>query len=174
MTPTKQTLVIALAVIVVVTMTASVASSYRSDADHSRASSDPQRENDRGRLANGDNPRDCQTGAALAPPFRGLITFHEGGTLSEFGVGPGSTPALRSPGHGVWRHEHGWRDYSFGFTHYRYDVSGALIGSNDITSALELGPSGDEYATSSAVQVFDASGNLIATACVTTAGTRFE
>jgi hypothetical protein len=78
MTPTKQTLVIALAVIVVVTMTASVASSYRSDADHSRASSDPQRENDRGRLANGDNPRDCQTGAALAPPFRGLITFHEG------------------------------------------------------------------------------------------------
>jgi hypothetical protein len=56
--------------------------------------------------------RNCQTGAPLAPSFRGLFTFHEGGTMSEFGVGPGSTPALRSPGHGIWQREHGWQDYS--------------------------------------------------------------
>ena len=169
----RKTFIIASALITAVTMTASGVSSYEND-DDSQASSDPSEKTIVGVWRTAITPRDCQTGAALAPPFRGLITFHEGGTLSEFGVGPGSTPALRSPGHGVWRREHGWRDYSFSFTHYRYDVSGALIGSNDITSELELEASGDEYTTSSAVQVFNASGNLIANACVTTAGTRFE
>ena len=27
--------------------------------------------------------RDCASGAALGPPFRSLLTFHSGGTLSE-------------------------------------------------------------------------------------------
>jgi hypothetical protein len=46
--------------------------------------------------------RDCATGNALGPPFRTLLTFHSGGTLSE---SPGTTqfaPGQRSAGHGVW------------------------------------------------------------------------
>ena len=50
--------------------------------------------------------------------------------MSEYGIGPGSSPALRSPGHGVWRREQGWQDYSFAFTYYRYDASGVFIGSH--------------------------------------------
>ena len=46
--------------------------------------------------------RDCATSAPLGPPFRTLLTFHTGGTLSE---SPGTTqfaPGQRSSGHGLW------------------------------------------------------------------------
>jgi len=80
-------------------------------------------------------PVNCQTGVPLAPPFRSLLTFNEGGTMSEYGITPGLTPALRSPGHGVWQRGQGWADYSFAFTFYRYDASGLFIGS---TAAMTL------------------------------------
>lgn len=119
--------------------------------------------------------RNCQTGAPLGPlVIRGLITFHEGGTMSEFGVAPGSTPALRSPGHGVWDREHGWQEYSFAFIHNRYDATGVFIGTQRIRATLELGGSGDEFTTRSAIETLDANDNVIATGCATSGGTRFE
>ena len=119
-------------------------------------------------------PINCQTGDPLAPPFPGLFTFNEGGTMSEYGIGPGSNPALRSPGHGVWQHEQGWQDYSYAFTYYRYNSSGVFIGSQKVTSALKLGESGDEFISHSVVSVLDTNDNVIATFCATAAGTRFE
>jgi hypothetical protein len=119
------------------------------------------------------SPRDCQTGAPLGS-LRGLFTFNEGGTMAEYGIPPGSSPALRSPGHGLWRHEHGWEGYSLVFTYYRYNAGGGFIGSQKVTAALELGASGNEFTTSSAVQVFDANDNPIGSGCATAAGTRFE
>ena len=71
-------------------------------------------------------PRNCQTGQRYPDSLQGLFTFNQGGTMSEYGIGPGSSPALRSPGHGVWQREHGWQDYSFAFTYYRYNASGVL------------------------------------------------
>ena len=94
--------------------------------------------------------------------------------MSEYGIGPGSTPALRSPGHGVWQREQGWQEYSFAFTYYRYNASGVFIGSQKVTGALILGPGDDEFATTSVIEVFDVTGNLIGTGCATAAGTRFE
>src|SRR5260370_41655439 len=44
--------------------------------------------------------RDCQTGAAQRT-FPALFTFAKGGTLTE--TTAGQSPALSSPGHGVWR-----------------------------------------------------------------------
>ena len=117
---------------------------------------------------------DCQTGVPLGAPFPGLFTFNEGGTMSEYGIGPGSNPALRSPGHGVWQHAQGWQNYSYAFTYYRYNSSGVFIGSQKVTSALELAASGDEFITHSVVSVLDANNNVIATFCATAAGTRFE
>ena len=83
-------------------------------------------------------PHNCQTGAPFRP-LAGQFTFHQGGTMAEYGIGPGSSPALRSPGHGVWQRRHGWQVYSFAFTFYRYDASGVLLGSQKITGDLELG-----------------------------------
>ena len=119
-------------------------------------------------------PVNCQTGDPLGPPFAGLFTFNKGGTMSEYGIGPGGSPAVRSPGHGVWQHELSWQNYSYTFTFYRYNSSGVFIGSQKVTSALELGESGDEFTTHSAVEILDANDNVIATFCATAAGTRFE
>lgn len=117
-------------------------------------------------------PVNCETGGALVPAFPGLFTFHKGGTMSEYGIGPGSNPALRSPGHGLWQRvndEH----YSFTFIFYRYDTSGIFIGSQKITASLKLGESGNEFTTRSTIKVFDANDNLIGTGCATAVGTRF-
>jgi hypothetical protein len=119
-------------------------------------------------------PVNCQTGAPLAPPFRSLLTFNTGGTMSEYGISPGGTPALRSPGHGVWQHGHGWQDYTYTFTFYRYNASGVFIGSQKVISALELGASGQEITTSAAVEILDANDNVVAAFCANAAGTRFE
>jgi len=116
----------------------------------------------------------CQTGDPLGPPFASLLTFNEGGTMSEYGINAGGSPAGRSPGHGVWQREHGWQDYSYTFTFYRYNSSGVFIGSQKVTSALELGASGDELTTNAVVQILDANDNVIATFCAQAAGTRFE
>jgi hypothetical protein len=94
--------------------------------------------------------------------------------MSEYGIGPGSSPALRSPGHGVWQREHGWQDYSVAFTYYRYNASGLFLGSQKVTAILELGASGDEFTTNSKIEVLDANDNVLVTACGTAAGTRFE
>jgi hypothetical protein len=117
--------------------------------------------------------RNCQTGEPLGS-LAGLFTFNEGGTMSEYGIGPGSSPALRSPGHGVWQREHGWQEYSFAFTYYRYNAGGAFIGSQRVRGTLELGSGGDDFATTSAIEILDANGNSVGAGCGTAAGTRFE
>ncbi len=94
--------------------------------------------------------------------------------MAEYGIGPGASPALRSPGHGVWRREHGWQDYSFTFMFYRYDTSGILLGSQKITATLDLYAGGDEFATRSAIQMLDVNDSVIGTGCATAAGKRFE
>lgn len=46
--------------------------------------------------------RDCATTAPLGAPFRSILTFHHGGTISESPANPGFAPGQRSPGHGIW------------------------------------------------------------------------
>ena len=53
--------------------------------------------------------RNCQTGEPVVFSSEVYSLFNEGGTMAEYGIGPGSSPALRSPGHGLWRREHGWQ-----------------------------------------------------------------
>lgn len=72
------------------------------------------------------------------------------------------------------RVEHGWQEYSFAFTYYRYDVNGAFVGSQRIRATLVLGASGDEFDAKSTVEVLDASDNVVATAGAASVGTRFE
>lgn len=119
-------------------------------------------------------PRNCLTGLEVAPSFPGLFTFNKGGTMSEYGISPGLTPALRSPGHGIWQHKEGWQDYSFVFTYYRYNASGVFISSQRITAALALGADGDSFTTISAIEVLDANDNVVSNGCATAVGTRFE
>ena len=165
----KQTLVIALAVITALTVTSAIVS-----GQDSQQSSNASETTIVGVWRTVVTPRNCQTGDQVAPSFPGLFTFNKGGTLSEYGISPGLSPALRSPGHGVWQHEQGWQGYSLVFTFYRYNASGVFIGSQKITATLELGEGGNDFTTNSSIEVFDANNNLIGTGCATAAGTRFE
>jgi len=170
---TKQTLGIAFAVVSAATIMGSIVSAQ---ADHNRQSSPSSTANERtirGVWRTVVTPRSCQTGDPIFS-LPGLFTFSQGGTMSEFGIPPGSSPALRSPGHGVWQREHGWHEYSFAFTYYRYNASGAFIGSQKVTAALELGAGGDEFASRSAIEILDVNDNVMATGCATATGTRFE
>ncbi len=122
-------------------------------------------------------PRNCQTGDPIPniSPIRGLFTFNEGGTMAEYGIGPGQTPALRSPGHGVWDQQRRHRgNYSFTFIYNRYDASGVFLGVQKITATLTLGASGNSFTTNSAIEILDANDNVIGVGCATAVGTRFE
>ena len=168
----KERLVIALAVTMAWTMTVCTVSGQNAQ-DKQSSASNAHEKTLVGVWRTVVTGRNCQTGDPLGS-LPGLFTFNEGGTMAEYGIPPGSSPALRSPGHGLWQREHGWQDYSVLFTYYRYNASGVFIGSQKVTAALELGASGNEFTTRSAVQVFDANDNQIGSACATAAGTRFE
>jgi len=118
-------------------------------------------------------PHNCQTGDPFTP-LAGQFTFYQGGTMAEYGIGPGSSPALRSPGHGVWQRRQGWQLYSFAFTFYRYNASGVLLGSTRVTGNLELGGSGDAFTTRSAIEILDVNDVVVGSGCATAAGTRFD
>jgi hypothetical protein len=104
----------------------------------------------RGDAGDGDN---CQTGAPF-PSLAGLFTFHQGGTLAEYGIGrfESRTP---EPGHGVWQRLAGWQLYSFAFTFNRYNASGIFLGTQRVAGELKLGASGDTFATRSVVEILD-------------------
>ena len=169
----KNMVVIAFAVISALTITASIVSAQSVQDRPSSESSRADARSIRGVWRTVVTPRNCQTDDPIVS-LAGLFTFYEGGTMSEYGIGPGSSPALRSPGHGLWQREHGWRDYSFAFTFYRYDASGVFLGSQKITAALELFAGGDAFASRSAIEVLDVNDNVIGTGCATAAGKRFE
>ena len=173
MTLTKQRLVIGFTVISALTGTVTIASAQNTENRQSSTTSHASARTIRGVWRTAVTPYNCQTGQPIIS-LSGLFTFHQGGTMSEYGIGPGSSPALRSPGHGVWQREHGWQEYSFAFTFYRYNASGVFLGSQKITAALELGASGDDFASRSAIEILDVSGNLIGMGCATAVGTRFE
>ncbi len=119
-------------------------------------------------------PRNCDTGAPLGPPFPGLFTFNKGGTMAEYGIGPGSSPALRSPGHGIWERERSWREFSFAFTFYRYDAAGIFLGSQKITANARFEPDSNSFMSNSVVNILNVNGDVVATFCATAVATPFE
>ena len=173
MTIPKHRLLIAFAVAVILTTPVSIVFAQDIQNERSTTTSQANARTLRGVWRTVVTPRNCQTGEAF-PSLQGLFTFNQGGTMSEYGIGPGSSPALRSPGHGVWKREHGWHDYSFAFTFYRYNASAALIGSQKVTAALELGASGDAFVSRSVIEILDVNDNAIGIGCATAVGTRFE
>lgn len=111
--------------------------------------------------------RNCQTGAPVAPAFPGLLGFHVGGTLS-------GTSTVAAAAFGNWRREQGWQHYSFAFTNFRYNTSGAFIGTQTVRQTAEISENGNELTSTGTVEIFDVSGNQIGTGCSTATGTRFE
>jgi hypothetical protein len=169
----KRTWIVPYAVISTLAMTVSLAAAQDTQPQQSSATSTASERTIQGVWRTVVTPRNCETGEAILT-LSGLFTFNQGGTMSEYGIGPGSSPALRSPGHGVWQREHGWQDYSFAFTFYRYNASGVFLGSQNVRATLELGGDGEAFASRSALETLDVNGAVIGTGCATAVGTRFE
>ncbi len=114
--------------------------------------------------------RNCQTGEAIrtAPA---TSTYVRGGTMVEFGTG--SAPLPRSPGQGVWSYIAG-RHYTSVFKFFRFGADGSLIGTTKVHRQIELSRNENTLNITSASEVFNASGVLIANGCSTETGTRFE
>lgn len=115
----------------------------------------------------------CQSGAAIGAPFQSLLTFADGGTLTESTANAMFFPAIRGPGHGVWSRVHRGQ-YSAASIAF-ITMNGALVKTQKITQTIEMGPNPDEFTTPQAsVQFFDPAGNLLMTGCATAVGERFE
>src|SRR6266550_4306788 len=103
--------------------------------------------------------------------FPSLIEFARGGTVVESNAG---TPqALKTPGEGVWRHSTD-NAYAFRFKFFTFNTSNVFTGWTIIAGETNVDSTGNTNAGSATVKVYDPNGNLLATLCAETAGTRFE
>jgi hypothetical protein len=112
--------------------------------------------------------RICATGNAIAHVST-MSTYGQGGVISE--ISGGQTPAVRSPGLGVWNHVRG-REYAEALRFYRFNPDGTRAGKTVIVSNFtHLLDDTLDYV--SIVKNYDAAGNLVQTLCATTTSTRF-
>jgi hypothetical protein len=116
--------------------------------------------------------KNCSTDAELAPPFTSLLTFAQGGTLTETTAAPAFFPAVRGPAHGVWS----WTG------NHQYQASmlalitlnGALVKTQTVTQKISLGSNGQDFASSATIQFASPKGEVIANGCAAAVGIRFE
>jgi hypothetical protein len=102
--------------------------------------------------------------------FRVMLTFHQGGTMMD---GPSTPPALRTPAQGVWSHTADG-NYSFRMKTFTFDAQNVFTGWSIISGELTVDATGDANSGPATVEVYDPNGNLVASLCAETVGTRFE
>ena len=114
----------------------------------------------------------CDTGARLSPDFHVLMSFNQGGTLTGYGIAPGSGP-FDGPEFGNWV-KTGDRAYRLREVNYNYDDNGTFTGRAEITVMVRLDADADSLTANSTVDVFDANGNFLFSFCGKWSGKRFE
>jgi len=115
----------------------------------------------------------CPSGPAIVPPFKSLLTFNAGGTMTETTDNPMFFPAFRGPGHGVWSHtgRHTYSADSIAFI----TMNGVLAKTQTIRQTIEIGDDPNQFTTTEAsVQFFDPSGTSLVSGCASATGQRFE
>jgi len=118
------------------------------------------------------NPTVCQTGAAI-PSFSVLLSFAQGGTLTESINSLAFLPGQRSVGLGVWSHTHG-RTYKAiwdGFIQFDSSAPGTLKrGVQRLNWDFTM--DGDQATIDATSQFLDINGNVLASTCATGTATR--
>lgn len=103
--------------------------------------------------------------------FRGISSFHEGGTMSE--TAASSSPSLRSAAHGVWERE-SRGTYSASFIFLRFNPDGTFAGTQKTTATNILSGNGNTYNSTASIQVLDPNNNVLFAGCATAVGARFQ
>ena len=112
------------------------------------------------------SPRICATGAPVGITFPAILLFQNGGTFT-------GTSTAFSSAYVLWSRDAGAREYSFTSLSFRYDGA-TLLGTRRIDQTVVLAVAGDSFATSGTFQDHDLAGNLTASGCSTSVGTRFQ
>ncbi len=117
-------------------------------------------------------PINCQTGVPLLPfTIPGLLTYHQGGTMSETTAVP-SGPSSRSPGQGVWNRINGY-SFNGSFIFLLFNPNGTFNAREELTQNIHLDRRGDTLNYTVTFKIIDANDNLIATGCATARAVRF-
>ncbi len=113
---------------------------------------------------------DCSTRQPLqAPPFRAIVVFQAGGTVSE-----ASGPSVRrTPSFGNWRWT-GRSSYYASSILLTYDANGAFTGDQSINRLIELAPDGRRFLADTETVGRDAAGNTQFRGCARGEASRVE
>jgi hypothetical protein len=135
-------------------------------------------------------PRNCATGVPSAAPFNSLVTFHQGGTVSEAPGGRAFAPGQRSPGHGAWTHqpENTYAQSMIGLV--LFDTPANLPGTPGFDPSLPISPGffagwqtithtvtptdADHFTSAGTTAFYTLTGEQYRTGCSTAVGQRFE
>ncbi len=134
--------------------------------------------------------RDCVTNAPLGAPFNSLVSFHDGGTLSESAASLAFAAGQRSPGHGAWTREGRRTFLQRMIALILFDTPANLPGTPGFNPSLPVSPgffagwvtvahtlklTDADHATSAGTNEFYKSdGTLYRTGCSTATAERFE
>jgi hypothetical protein len=114
-------------------------------------------------------PNDCAGHTIRSFPT--LVAFVAGGTLTE--ASGGTAPALQTGGKGVWSHTTD-SNYAFRFKDFTFNAQNVFTGWVIITGETTVDETGNANAGPATVEVYNASGVLVASLCADAVGTRFE
>jgi hypothetical protein len=108
-----------------------------------------------------------------APPgapatFSALDTFLPGGGLLVSSSAP--NPATRGLAHGLWTHRHD-RAFTTTFVWYRFDPTGACVGTQKVTRTLKLSRDGKRFHSQDVIEIVAPDGAVLATYHATEVGT---
>lgn len=133
--------------------------------------------------------RDCTTGAALGPAFSSLVTFHDGGTISESAASLAFAPGQRSPGHGRWARKRGHAYAQDMIALVLFDTAPNLPGTPTFDPTKPVSPGffagwltvshtvrftdDDRIASSGTNSFYKTNGELYRSGCSTAVGERF-
>jgi len=124
--------------------------------------------------------RDCSSGTPLGAPFYSLLTFNQGGTMTETTANSMFFPAERGPGHGVWSHVKGGGYGDASDRRYQarslalITANGVLTQAQIIRQNIQMGNNPNTLQTTSAsVEFYKPDGSLLRKGCATAQGTRF-
>ena len=134
--------------------------------------------------------RDCVTSAPLGPPFHSLVSFHDGGTLSESAGSLAFAAGQRSPGHGAWTRKGRHTFLQRMIALILFDTPANLPGTPGFNPALPVSPGffagwqtvthtlrlidGDHATSAGTNEFYKSDGTLYRTGCSTATATRFE
>ena len=114
--------------------------------------------------------QDCQTGVTLRA-FPAMFAFAKGGTVTF--TTAGQLPSAATPGLGSWHHMDG-HTYSAVSEVFIFSLAGVWIQTHRFTRIIEVNNDGNEYTDTIGLEIFNPTGNLIATGCGTTVANRLE